>query len=142
MPSAIKKVLILASLLIWIAPLYAQNSDKNNEAAQFILKKDSQSEEDLTKTPAPEPKDKKTTSRFLNFVNTNAYAANVDEKEEKRILRKKWKEAIGVDIFYPYFTAKRAEEWVSDRTSMNFRNIKGRPKLENNQAKYIFKLKF
>lgn len=76
---------------------------------------------------------------FLDFINKKAYAAI---KEEKGILREKWKEFLGMDIFYPYYKTKEVEEWMVKKTSIEFFNIKGKPKFESNQIKYIFKVKF
>ena len=79
---------------------------------------------------------------FLDFINTEAYAANIDEEDEKTILRDKWKELLGIDIFYPYFKAKELEDWIKDRVSIKIFGMKGRPKFDRNQIIYTFKAKF
>ena len=78
----------------------------------------------------------------MDFINKRVYAATIDEKEEKKILREKWEELLRVDIFYPYFKAKEVEKWAREKASLKIFNIKGRPKFENNQIKYTFKIKF
>jgi hypothetical protein len=127
-----KKILISACVLTLALPLYAQeagNPPKNHSTdieAQVAL---------------PDQPDDMENS-FWEFVDKKAYAATVDEKEEKKILREEWKKLLGVDIFYPYFKAKEVEGWVSDKASLEFFKIRGRPKFENNQIKYIFKVRF
>jgi len=60
----------------------------------------------------------------------------------KKILRKKWKEWLGIDIFYPYFKAKEIEDWVKDKCSIKLFKMKGRPKFEKDRFTYTFKTKF
>jgi hypothetical protein len=79
---------------------------------------------------------------FLNWINTKAYAATIDESEERIRLRKAWKRLLGADIFFPYFKAKEVEEWVREKAKIKFFNIKGKPEFNRNQIQYIFKIKF
>ncbi len=81
---------------------------------------------------------KKNKKGFLNWIN-NAYAQSIDEK---KILRKKWKDMLGVDIFYPYFKAKEVEDWIKEKARIDFFKLKGEPEFRRNQIQYIFKLKF
>ena len=140
MSTKIKKVIILACLLALSIPIYAQNGSEHKEEATPALKAESTQEELLDE--APTPIKVKETRPFFDFIDKKAYASAVDKGEEKKILREKWKKLLGVDIFYPYFKAKEVEDWVSDRASVRFFNLRGRPKFENNQIKYTFKLKF
>jgi len=87
------------------------------------------------------PKEK-ARSPFLDFINTKAYAAKIDEEEEKKILREKWKELLGIDIFYPYFKAKEVEHWIRNKASIKIFGMKGRPKFDRNQIIYTFKVTF
>jgi hypothetical protein len=79
---------------------------------------------------------------FWNFVNQRVYEDTVKIKEEKRILREKWQEWLGIDIFYPYYKAKEIESWVCDRTRVKIFNLRGRLKFENKQLRYTFSMKF
>ncbi len=79
---------------------------------------------------------------LLDLFNNKAYAATINEEQERQELRTKWKNVLKIDIFYPYFKAKEVEDWVSDKASVDFLKLKGRPQLENNQIQYIFKTKF
>lgn len=123
----LKRLLILLILLNLTMPLYAQKEIELNKEAEV-------STPALTK--------KKTIKAFFDFIDKKVYAATIDKKEEKRILREKWKKLLGIDIFYPYFKAKKVEKWVRDKASMKIFNIKGRPKFDNNQIKYTFTVKF
>ncbi len=78
---------------------------------------------------------------FLRFVNESIRAA-IEEKEEKKVLRQQWQELLRMDIFYPYFKAKEVQGWISEKASVKFFNLKGKPEFENDQIKYIFQVKF
>lgn len=126
----VKKIAILVLVLILSLPLlYAQEAEQITEKPI---------EEQSTPAPLPE----QAPNPFLEFVNTEAYADTIDEDEERKILREKWKEFLHIDMFYPYFKAKEVERWVRDKASVKVFKIRGRPKFENNQIKYTFKLKF
>ena len=126
-----KKILILICVLALTLPLYAQEAENppNNHSTDI----------EAQAALPDQPEDME--NSFWEFVDKKAYAAAVDEKE-KKILREEWKKLLGVDIFYPYFKAKEVEGWVSDKASLEFFKIRGRPKFQNNQIKYIFKVKF
>jgi len=79
---------------------------------------------------------------FWNFVNQRVYEDTVKIKEEKRILREKWQEWLGIDIFYPYYKAKEIENWVCDRTKVKIFSLRGRLKFENKQLRYTFSMRF
>jgi hypothetical protein len=125
-----RKLLILVFVLTLSLPLlYAQEA---------------QEEKPLDKGSVPDTAfaQEEKSNCFLEFINKKAYADTINEKDEKKILREKWRKLLRVDIFYPYFRAKQVEEWVRDKASVDFFDLKGRPKFENNQIKYIFKAKF
>lgn len=115
--------LILVWVLILTVFLYAQDTEDN-----------------ITEVSVLNPEKK--IDSFLDFINKKVYAATIDEKEEKRILRERWKEFLGIDVFYPYFKAKEVEDWVSEKASVEFFNIKGKPKFEKDRIEYIFKMRF
>ncbi len=127
-----KKILILVCALFLTLPLYAQEAEipANNHSTDI--------EAQAALPDKPEDRE----NSFWKFVNKKVYAATINKKEEKKILREEWKKLLGVDIFYPYFKAKEVEDWVSEKASVEIFDIKGRPKFENNQIKYIFKVKF
>ena len=95
----------------------------------------------------------KTTTAFLAFLNCKTLIRSVsddasvsdDEKQgkgEKEILREKWKEFLGIDIFMPYFKVKEVEKKISEKASIKIYKMKGKPVFENDQVKYVFKTKF
>lgn len=135
------KILILMFVLILTSSPYAQNETNTNEEQKPALTTELSSENQLPKNPTFVSL-KKEIQLFLDFINKEAYAAIIDEQEEKKILRRKWEELLGVDVFYPYFKTKEIEDWVSEKVSVKFFNIKGKPKFEDNQIIYIFKVKF
>ena len=140
--SIAKRVLILACVLILAIPLYAQNEVDSDREIEPVAETTLPTEQPPTETSRPTPNKEKTTNSFLDFINKKAYAATVDKKEEKRILREKWKELLKIDIFYPYFKAKEIEHWVSDKAKVEFFNLRGRPKFDDDHIKYIFKMNF
>lgn len=79
---------------------------------------------------------------FSEWVNAETGDKSIDENAEKIILREQWKRTIGIDVFYPYFKAKEVESVVKRKTSVRVFKIKGRPEFKNNEAKYIFRIKF
>lgn len=92
--------------------------------------------------PSPAPPKEKRDRVFWNFVNQRVYEDTVKIKEEKRILREKWEEWLGIDIFLPYYKAKEVEKWVTDKTKVKIFNLRGRLKFENKQLRYTFNMKF
>ena len=79
---------------------------------------------------------------FLTTINSKAYAQIIDKGEERKALRKRWKKMLGVDIFYPYFEAKKVEKWVKERTKVRVFKLKGSAEFDDNQVKYVFDVKF
>ena len=142
MPVASKKVLILVCALALTIPLHAQDEVNHNQEIKPSIEAETPQDEHLTQTHTTVPPKKKTTNAFFDFINKKAYAAKIDEKEEKKILRESWKKLLGIDIFYPYFKAKEVEDWVSDKASVEIFKLRGRPKFENNQIIYTLKVKF
>jgi len=90
------------------------------------------------KAPTPE----KSSQNFWNYVYAKSEEAIAEKRDEKKILRGRWKAWLGIDIFYPYYKAQEIEDWVSDRFKVKIFKMQGRPKLEDNQFKYTFKIKF
>jgi len=136
-----KKLIIMILLLTLAIPIYAQKElVTDNQKASSVLKTEANQKESLIQ--ASNPANEKETKSFFDFLDKKAFASTIDKKEEKRILREKWKKLLGLDIFYPYFKAKEVEDWVKDKASVRFFKIKGRPKFDDNQVKYIFKVKF
>lgn len=98
------------------------------------------------------PKEK-TTTAFLAFLNCKPLVRSVSDdasvyddkkqgKSEKEILREKWSDLLGIDIFMPYFKAKEIEAKISEKASIKIYKMKGKPVFENSQLKYVFKTKF
>lgn len=62
--------------------------------------------------------------------------------DDRQILREKWREFLGFDLFYLYFKAKNVENWVKEKLSVRLFNMKGRPQFKKNKIMYVFKATF
>lgn len=62
--------------------------------------------------------------------------------DEKKLIRQAWKEAFGIDVWYPYYKYKEAEDWVKERLSVKVIKLKGKPEFDRNHIFYVFKAKF
>jgi len=124
-------------------PSYSQENENNTAANNSSVETNFfRPNNQAQKTTDVKLEDAKKDRSFLNWINNRAYAASIDKRDERKILRQKWKKMLGVDIFYPYFKAKEVEDWVKEKTSVRFFKIKGKPEFDENQIKYIFKIKF
>jgi hypothetical protein len=68
-----------------------------------------------------------------------------DEEEflnDRDILRERWRDLLGFDLFYPYYKAKQMEKWVKERFSVKLFGMKGRPQFSKNRIMYVFKTTF
>jgi len=135
MSKFIRKITVPIVILCGCLPLYSQEKTIKIPQKNSVI---------ISKQPnkIQHTKNKVRKNFFLEWINTKAYAVPIDKNGEKKLLRKKWKKLLGLDIFYPYFKAKEVEDWIKDKTSMQVFKIKGRPKFENDHIKYIFKIKF
>jgi hypothetical protein len=79
---------------------------------------------------------------FFDMLNNTAYADEVNEDEEREMLRGIWEQALGVDIFYPYFQAKKVEDFVKERTHINIFSYSGSAEFDDDTVQYIFKKRF
>ena len=136
-----RKICILICILALNLPVYTQeikealNKEPSGKTKTSIKNTQTQKKE-VTKKEEPQ-KDRS----FLNWFNSEAYAAP-KSKYDKKALRKRWEQLLGIDIFMPYFQAKKAQKWIKDRTRTKFFNFRGRAEFDEDQVKYIFKLKF
>ncbi len=108
--------------------------------------KDSPEDPHLSSKEPPKTIHEENKKSFLTWINSEAYANQMstqrNEGNEKKRLRKRWKELLGIDIFMPYFKAKEMERWVREKTSVHLFKLKGSPQFKDNQVKYIFKIRF
>lgn len=109
-----EKTLCLAVMLIIATPLYAENG--------------------ITGVV-----DGATACSFTEWLNPRPKAPYIDEKQK---IREDWERTLGVDIFHPYFKVKKLESRIQDKCAVRFLNIKGRLQFKENEAKYIFSIKF
>ena len=147
MRGLICKILILLLALTPIATLlYAQEKKITDKERVIFYKEFLEQEKDLSAIHADlyrhENSEDKKTSKFWDFINKKAYAATISEEEERKILRKKWEDLLGLDIYYPYFKAKEVEKKVSEKFSVKVFKLKGKPEYKNGQITYTFKTKF
>lgn len=62
--------------------------------------------------------------------------------DEYKLIRQTWKEAFGLDVWYPYFAAKELEDKVKKKLGVKIYIFKGEPQIENNMVSYKFKTTF
>lgn len=148
MRDLIKRVVVI-TLIVLTPTLYAQG-DKKTQRKESTLQKTSA----MVSKSHPEGKPSKTSLKeekvtpkkkkpfFLEWINSQAYAAPVNKKFSKKELRERWKEIFGWDVFYPYFKTEEMKDWVKDKTKVNIFKIKGKAKFHNKGVKYIFKMEF
>jgi len=137
--------LIVFLLLTLIAPLYAQKNE-DIYSGEWLKYQSDKTELSFKKNLLADSFSKdfaeKKSNFFEGWFNSQAFASPADTNKEK--LREDWKEFLGVDIFYPYFKAKEVENYVKEKTSVDFLNMKGRTEFDEDskQIRYIFKKKF
>ncbi len=144
MLTTLRNIVILIYLLILtFPPLFAQIPISYTEKVPMLLKTEPAIDKNiyLIKAISVSLDYAPNHRNFLSFINESIRAA-IEEKEEKKILRQQWQELLRMDIFYPYFKAKEVEEWVGEKASVKFFNLKGKPEFSNNQLKYSFRIKF
>lgn len=83
-------------------------------------------------------------SMIWRWFNTRAYASPRRVDYDRRKLRQEWANAVGIDLFYPYFKAQEIKEVVQDKTRVEVFHMRGRAEFDEDtkQIKYIFKRKF
>jgi len=79
-----------------------------------------------------------------NTVNRKVFNAlyNKYKSDEKELLRQAWKEAFGIDVWYPYYKAKKIERWVKKRLAIRIFKFKGEPEFQRDQVFYTLKSVF
>jgi hypothetical protein len=140
-------LLMVMFFLASMVPLYAQkNEDIYNE--EWLKSQSYKTESAFKKNLLGDSFSKDLAQEQKNFFgfwfNSQAIAAPPDVNTERIKLREDWKEFLGIDIFYPYFKAKEVENFVKEKTAINFFTMKGRPEFHegSNEVRYIFKKKF
>jgi hypothetical protein len=74
-------------------------------------------------------------AQFNSFCNRSAC-------DDQLMLRQAWKDAFGIDIWYPYYQAKKVEGWVKKKCSVRIFKLKGEPLVEKGRVMYTFKAAF
>lgn len=135
---------ITVFLTLAVYPFFTTFSETINEK-KFITK-------ECTNTdfcPKEKKEEKVTNNRynifsFWEWLNSKAYAARINPNQEnKDIIRSEWQKFLGLDIFYPYFKAKKAEKWLEKKGDVTlFNKIKGTAEIDGKSIKYIFETNF
>ena len=136
--------IFLNTLILCTLPSFLQAQTFINP--DLLIQRYSHYKNTLTKTPPKisreENSETKNYQSFFYFIDKRLNDAAFLKNHEKDLLRQAWREWLGIDVYYPYFKAKEAEEWVSDKAKITIFKIRGRPKIEDNKVKYIFSIKF
>ena len=113
--SALKIITIMAnSMLITLAPLYAAESSI--------------------------PLNINVNSSFSEWLNSKP--KKLQQADDKEVLRNQWKQALGVDVFYPYFEVKKLERKTTEKTTIRVLKMRGKAQFKEDSVKYIFSIKF
>jgi len=139
-----KFFIISAAILSLSMPAYAQPSDlcNGNNTASFLLDRSVanyfKNERYHSDTP------QKGGFSIIRLFKSKAFASAQNADEDRRKIREEWKEALGLDVFYPYFKAKEVEDYVQKKSSVKLFNLHGKAEFsrETKELKYIFKKKF
>jgi hypothetical protein len=140
----IKTTLILALIsgLAW--PLYAAND------AAYIQGMGPQTiESKLLPDKGLESKESyitiKREERYISFedwINGKKYPVVIERVPEKQKLREDWERALGYDLFMPYFKVDDIKKNVETRSLITIKKIRGKAVIREDEAKYIFSVKF
>jgi hypothetical protein len=79
---------------------------------------------------------------FFDLLNNRAYADQVDKESERDIIRRQWSDALGLDVFYPYFEMKKVETFVKEKARVKIWGYRGSADFDDNTVQYTFKKKF
>lgn len=136
----IKETLCICLTLCITTSLFAEDTPKQNKS---LPQPDAATQNTaFAEETKPVKEEKKSSDRsFWNIINAPVYASPI-ERDDKKAIRQRWQELLGTDIFYAYFKAKEAEDWVKEKASIQIFNVKGKPEFRKDEVKYIFKVKF
>lgn len=67
---------------------------------------------------------------------------NTKTMDENNLIRHDWENVFGVDVWYPYFTAKDLEANFKKKLGVKIFKLKGEPHFEKNLVTYAFKATF
>lgn len=134
--------LLLSIALTLPAPFYGQSVPNYSIESYLFVSLESSLLKYQSDKKESDSYNKENGPSFWNWVNRNAYADALDKKSEEIRLRQEWEKLLKVDIFYPYYKAKEAQEWVKEKGSVKIFNMKGKPEFDKNTVEYIFKVKF
>ena len=137
------KITILTLILTITIPLYAEEeADSLSISGPYKEIEPSQKERISEDIRTLDYREKKEFVSFSNWINLDPYAIRMDKKRERKKIREDWKRFFGLDFFYPYFKAKEATRKIEKRGKVKILNLKGKPEIKEDEAKYIFRLKF
>ncbi len=97
----------------------------------YLYFKEAEEKESASLKPADE-----SVNTALNSLYIKVYV------DEKTLIRDLWRQALGIDVWYPYFKAKDVERWVKKRMSFKVFKTKCSPKFEKNSFIYTCKSRF
>ena len=132
------KIVIFSVVMLCAMPLYAQGEyDIQITCTEMALYDD----DDCLRADYKYAQ-KECESFFIECINAKTYAATIRDSESRDVLRKKWREWLGTDIYVPYYKMKEMEKWVREKCSWRLKGLKGRPEFDNDGIQYNFKWKF
>ncbi|MFH1479462.1 MAG: hypothetical protein ABIG92_06810 [Candidatus Omnitrophota bacterium] len=80
---------------------------------------------------------------FNDWINRRPLSIHIIREKTKEELREDWEKALGGrDLFYPYFKVKELKIKTENKSSIKLFKIRGKAKLEKDEAIYTFSIKF
>lgn len=139
----IKKILILILVSVITAPLYAEGDSVYVKPAGSSIRLNSFPNNELQKNPpAIFLKREEVYLSFADWLNEKPYPIRLSEEDEKEKIRQDWKDAFGIDVFSPYFKVEEVKEKVEEKSTVKVKKIRGKARIKEDEAKYIFSIKF
>jgi hypothetical protein len=141
---AIKIALILALISGLALPLYAANDTAciQGIGPQPIESKSLSYKGLENKEPYITIKREERYISFEDWVNGKNCLVIVETISEKQKLREDWERVLGYDLFMPYFKVDNIKKNIETRSLITIKKIRGKAVIREDEAKYIFSVKF
>jgi hypothetical protein len=92
-------------------------------------------------------------NRVVEKTDSNTLALHVDRAvfnvfcksqvvDEEQMIRQAWTDALGVDVWHPYYQVKKVQGWIKKKASVRIFKLKGEPIIEKGRLMYCFKTTF
>lgn len=148
MSGGLRQILTASIILAMAAPAYAEGEAGSAAPVSPTAEASLLSGSALPQEPlAIHFKKVERYATFSDWINARNYSIHIDRDKEREKVREEWRQALGMDVFSPYFKAEEIKNKVEKKASVKtFKikgtRIKGKPRIKKDEAKYIFSIKF